>query len=465
MGEVKLKGMTFMVYVKNIEGKALMPTSNAKARKLLKQKKAKVISLRPFVIKLKYKTKTEYTQNLQLGIDSGYSNIGFSIIDEKQEYIAGEVKLLEGMKKRLLEKSMYRKVRRSRLRHRKARWNNRVKSKKKGWLAPSLKHKLDTHIKFIDYLKSIIPIRKITIEVANFDIQKMKDDMISGIDYQNGDMLGFWNVREYVLHRDNHKCQNPNCKNKDKKDQILKIHHIKYRSEGGSDRPENLITLCSKCHTPANHKKGKFLYEWCMEGKKVRGFKDATFMSIVRWYLVNELKSKHNNVSITYGYITKNHRIRNNIEKSHLNDAFAIAKGTTQIRTNEKFLVIQDRLKNRSLEKFYDSKIIDTRTGEKVSGAYLNCGRSTRNKNQNTENLRKYRGAKISKGQRRIRKKKYFYQPNDLVKYVGKIYTVKGTQNEGKYIALKEIKKVPKVELLTPYMFKKGLNWTYELYQ
>ena len=95
-----------MVYVKNIEGKALMPTSNAKARKLLKQKKAKVISLRPFVIKLKYKTKTEYTQNLQLGIDSGYSNIGFSIIDEKQEYIAGEVKLLEGMKKRLLEKSM-----------------------------------------------------------------------------------------------------------------------------------------------------------------------------------------------------------------------------------------------------------------------------------------------------------------------------------------------------------------------
>ena len=85
-----------------------------------------------------------------------------------------------------------------------------------------------------------------------------------------------------IRYRYNHNCQNPNCKNKDKKDQILKIHHIKYRSEGGSDRPENLITLCSKCHTPANHKKGKFLYEWCMEGKKVRGFKDATFMSIVR---------------------------------------------------------------------------------------------------------------------------------------------------------------------------------------
>ena len=454
-----------MVYVKSIDGKALMPTSNAKARKLLKQKKAKVVSLRPFVIKLTYKTKTEYTQKLHLGVDSGYSNIGFSVIDAKQEYIAGEVKLLEGMKDRLCAKRSYRHARRGRLRYRKPRWNNRVKSKKKGWLAPSLKHKLDTHIKFIDELKGILPIGKITIEVANFDIQKMENPSISGKEYQEGDMLGFWNVREYVLHRDGHKCQNPDCKYKDKdKKQILKVHHIVYRSKGGTDRPENLITLCSKCHTPANHKEGKFLYDWCMNGKKVRGFKDATFMSIIRWRLVNELKSKYDNVFITYGYITKNHRIKNGIEKSHLNDAFAIAKGTNQVRTKDKFLVIQDRLKNRSLEKFYDSKIIDTRTGEKVSGADLNCGRSTRNKNLNTENLRKYRGAKISKGQRRIRKQKYFYQPNDLVKYNGKVYTVKGTQNKGKYVTLKEIKKFPKVELLTPYVFKKGLNWNYAVY-
>ena len=455
-----------MVYVKSKDGKALMPTSNAKARKLLKQKKAKVVSLRPFVIKLTYKTKTEYTQKLHLGVDSGYSNIGFSVIDAKQEYIAGEVKLLEGMKDRLNAKRSYRRVRRSRLRYRKPRWNNRVKSKKKGWLAPSLKHKLDTHIKFIDELKGILPIGKITIEVANFDIQKMKNPSISGKEYQKGDMLGFWNVREYVLHRDGHKCQNPDCKykDKDKKEQTLKVHHIIYRSKGGTDRPENLITLCSKCHTPANHKKGKFLYDWCMNGKKVRGFKDATFMSMIRWRLVNELKSKYDNVFITYGYITKNHRIKNGIEKSHLNDAFAIAKGTSQVRTSNKFEVIQSRLKNRSLEMFYDSKIIDTRTGKKVSGADLNCGRSTRNKNLNTENLRKYRGAKISKGQRRIRKKKYFYQPNDLVKYNGKVYTVKGTQNKGRSIALKEIKKFPKMELLTPYVFKKGLNWNYAVY-
>ena len=110
-----------------------------------------------------------------------------------------------------------------------------------------------------------------------------------------------------------------------------------------------------------------------------------------------------------------------------------------------------------------DSKIIDIRTGKKVSGVDLSYDRITRNKNLNTKNLRKYRGAKILKGQRRIRKEKYFYQPNDLVKYDGKVYTVKVTQNEGKYIALKEIKKIPKVELLTPYIFKKRLNCSYGL--
>ena len=182
-----------MVYVLSINNKALMPTSNAKARILLRQKKAIVKNLKPFTIQLKYKTETEYTQTITLGIDSGYNNIGFSAVTDKKELITGEVKLLQGMKERLLEKARYRRIRRSRLRYRKPRWNNRTKSKPKGWLAPSLQHKLDSHIKFIDSLYKILPITKCTIEVANFDIQKMKDDLISGIDYQNGGLMSiFW---------------------------------------------------------------------------------------------------------------------------------------------------------------------------------------------------------------------------------------------------------------------------------
>jgi len=447
-----------MVYVLNIDGKALMPTSNAKARILLKNKKAKVKELKPFTIQLLFKTQTEYTQEVTLGIDSGYNNVGFSAITNKKELIVGELKLLQGMKDRLLEKSNYRKIRRSRLRYRKAKWSNRTKSKQKGWLAPSLQHKLDSHIKFIDNLYSILPITKCIIEVANFDIQKMNNDSISGVEYQQGNMMGFWNLREYVLHRDNHKCQNPNCTNKDK-NQILEVHHIKYKSLGGVDNKNNLITLCSQCHTSPNHKKGKFLYNWCQNGKKVRGFKDATFMSMIRWYLVNKLKESYSNIHLTYGYITKNHRIENKIEKTHYNDAFCIAKGINQIRSTEIFAVKQSRRNNRSLEMFYDAKYIDTRTGEKASGGDLNNGRRTRNKNFNSEDLHQYRGQKLSKGQRRIRKIRYFYQPNDLVKYDGKVYSVRGTQNGGAYIRLNEIKKVPRVDLLIPYKFNKGVVW------
>ncbi len=413
-----------MVYVISMDEKPLMPTTNAKARILLKEKKATVKRLRPFTIQLTYETKTTYVQKTTLGIDSGYLNIGFSVVDEQKELISGEVKLLQGMKERLIEKSSYRRNRRQRLRYRKARFDNRnvdeqkelisgeVKllqgmkerliekssyrrnrrqrlryrkarfdnrknSKPKGWLAPSLQHKLNTHVKFINFLHSLLPIHQTIVEVANFDIQKMKDDLISGKGYQEGDMLGFWNVREYVLHRDGHKCQNPNCKNKSK-NPVLMVHHLVYRSEGGTDRPENLATLCDKCHTPANHKKGKFLYDWMVQGKQMKGFKDATFMSMIHWMLINGLREMYPNINFTYGYLTKNKRIEQGIEKSHRNDAFVIANGTTQKRDSQPSLITQSRLKDRSLEKFYDAKYIDTRTGEKVSASDLPCGRSTR---------------------------------------------------------------------------------------
>ena len=443
-----------MVYVLNKEGKPLMPTKRyAKIRILRKKGLLKIVNAKPFTVQLLYDTKN-ITQDVTLGIDSGYLNIGFSAITEKQELISGEVKLLKGQKERLYERASYRRLRRQRLRYRKPRFNNRVSNKKEGWLAPSIQHKLDSHIRFIEKLQKILPISKIVIEVANFDIQKIKNPEIEGVAYQQGEQEGFYNLREYTLNRDNHKCQNPNCKNKDK-NPILMLHHIIFREQGGTNTPSNLITLCNKCHTPANHKKGKLLYNWMMEGKKVKGFKDSTFMSMVRWRLINYLNSLNIETEYTYGFETKSKRIELGLDKSHFNDAFCIAGGINQTRT-EPFSVEQIKRNNRSLEKFYDAKFIDIRTGKKVSANELHCGRTTRNKNLNGENLKVFRGQKISKGQRRIRKARYPYQPGDLVKYENEVYTVRGTQNAGKYVALRETKKVPKVELLTPYMIRKG---------
>lgn len=443
-----------MVYVLNKNGKPLMPTKRyAKIRILRKRGLLKIVLAKPFTVQLLYDTKN-ITQDVTLGIDSGYLNIGFSAITEKQELIGGEVKLLQGQKERLYERASYRRLRRQRLRYRAPRFNNRISSKKEGWLAPSIKHKLDSHIRFIEKMQKILPISKVVVEVANFDIQKIKNPDVEGVAYQQGEQEGFYNLREYILYRDGHKCQNPDCKNKDKSP-ILMLHHIVFREEGGADSPSNLITLCSKCHTPINHKKGKLLHSWMMKGKKVKGFKDSTFMSMVRWRLVNYLNSIDIETKQTYGFETKSKRIDLKLEKSHFNDAFCITGGNTQKRV-EPFSIEQIRRNNRSLEKFYDAKFIDLRNGEKVSASELSCGRTTRNKNLNTENLKIYRGRKVSKGKRTIRKSRYFYQPNDLVKFNNQIYTIKGTHNNGTRAILKETGKSIKVGDLIPYRFSKG---------
>ena len=70
---------------------------------------------------------------------------------------------------------------------------------------------------------------------------------------------------------------------------ILHTHHIIYCSNGGTDRINNLLTVCDKCHTPKNHKPGGKL--WGL--KPFAGtFRDATFMNTVRWQIVNEVKEK-----------------------------------------------------------------------------------------------------------------------------------------------------------------------------
>ena len=200
-----------MVYVLSKEGKPLMPTGrHGKVRHLLKDGKAKVIKRTPFTIQLLYDNR-EYTQPITLGIDSGYQNIGLSAVTESQEVFSAEVKLRTDIVKLNSERRQYRRARRNRKTwYREPRFLNRKKDN--GWLAPSIQHKLDSHIKLIDMVKKILPITKINIEVANFDIQRIKNQDIEGTDYQNGEQSDFWNVREYVLYRDGHICQH--CKGK-----------------------------------------------------------------------------------------------------------------------------------------------------------------------------------------------------------------------------------------------------------
>lgn len=337
------------VYILDINGNPLMPTKRyGKVRRLLKQNLAKVVNKCPFTIQLLYKT-TNNVQPINLGIDAGSKFIGISATTEKNVLFEAVVELRNDIVELLATRRQARRTRRNRkTRYRPARWNNRANAKQKGRLMPSVKHKIQTHITIIKKLYEILPISNLFVEVASFDIQKINNPDIEGKEYQEGEQLDCWNVREYVLFRDDHKCQC--CKGKSK-DPILNVHHIESRKTGGN-APNNLITLCKTCHNDYHDGKIK-LPSHIKRGMK---FNDATFMNIMRWNLYEQLKELFPNTQLTYGYITKNIRISNKLPKEHYIDARCISKNPTAIPLNFIYKYKKIRQHNRQLHKFVPNK-------------------------------------------------------------------------------------------------------------
>ena len=318
-----------------------MPTERfGKVRRLLKNGLSHVVCRIPFTIQLDYDT-TDYTQPISLGVDAGSKHIGISATTSEKELYAADVELRNDIVEKLSTRREQRRTRRSRLRYRKARFNNRVSSKRKGWLAPSIENKIQTHLTVVEKIHKFLPITNIVVETASFDIQKIKNPSISGSEYQQGEQLDFFNVREYILFRDGYTCQH--CKGKSK-DKILNVHHIESRKTGG-DSPNNLITLCETCHK-AYHR-GEFE----LNVKRGKSFRDAAFMGIMRWSLYDRLKNIYPNVNMTFGYITKNTRITNNLPKDHYVDARCISGNPVAKPLGYYFYQKKVRCQNRQIHK------------------------------------------------------------------------------------------------------------------
>lgn len=434
-----------MVAVLSSTGVRLMPTTCYKARKLIKNGKAIIHSYDPFAIKLTQR-KNGSIQPIEYCCDTGYQHIGISIKSAKHEYVGIQVDALKDEKMHHENTMTYRKTRRNRkTRYRKARFDNRKATKPKGWLAPSINHKKELHLAQIQKYAKVFPITSIVFEMGEFDTQLLKaieegKPMPVGVEYQQGKQYGFDDVRNAVFTRDNYTCV---CCGRSIKDgAILHAHHLKYRSLGGTNRMKNLVTVCERCHTPANHQKDGLLWK-LMKKYKVKDFKGATFMTTVRWQMYDELKTlfPDSEIRITYGSRTKEARRQLGVEKSHINDAYCMGKFHPKHRSKH-WLYTKKRRNNRILSIFYDAKYIDSRDGKKKSGKELFSGRTKRNKNLNTENLHKYRQQKVSKGRVSIRRRHYPIQPGDTVIYEGKKYITKGVQNLGTYLKIDE-KAVP----------------------
>lgn len=330
-----------MVYVLNKNGKPLMPCKEAKARHLLEQGKAKVVKVIPFTIQLLFECEN-ITQPISLGIDAGSKHIGISATTEKKVLYEADIELRNDIVDLLSSRREARRSRRNRkTRYRQARFNNR--KRKNGWLAPSVMQKIQSHLNIVASVNKILPISKTNIEVASFDIQKIKNPEIFGTEYQQGEQLGFWNVREYVLARDGFICQC--CKGKSK-DKVLNVHHIESRKTGGNS-PGNLVTLCKTCHQ--NFHKG--IIQLPKTIRRTNSFRDAAFMGIMRWACYNKLKEQYPNVILTYGSITKKSRIENNLPKEHYIDARCISGNPLAESDGSLSLYKKVRRHNRKLFK------------------------------------------------------------------------------------------------------------------
>jgi RRXRR protein/HNH endonuclease len=288
-----------------------MPCFPRTARLLLRDKLAKVVHATPFTLKLCFGA-SGYTQEVVASLDTGSRVIGSAAIANGRVVYQAEVKVRNDITGKMGERASYRRTRRSRnMRYRPARFDNRCASRRKGRLPPSIKSKVESHYREVKFIESILPVTRWSFELASFDIHKITNPDVSGVGYQEGALKDFYNVKQFVFHRDGYQCQSGQKVTHSKK---LNAHHVVFRSNGGPDTPENLTTLCETCHCALHA--GKFALA---KGKRSKT-KHATEMGFIK----SRLSKGPVSHTVAFGYETKYKREQIlKWPKTHANDAVA----------------------------------------------------------------------------------------------------------------------------------------------
>ena len=289
-----------VVYVLAPDRGPLMPCTAVIARLLLKEGKAKVRRRIPFTIQLLAQPEPLYTQPVTHGVDTGSAVVGSAVADEQGNvFYLSEVFLRNDIAATMKERASKRRSRRTRTtRYRPARWLNRKNSIKQGRFSPTMRSKIDAHLREICFVQSLLPINAIILETGTFDPHALKNPEVLHHKwlYQKGINYGFANTKAYVLTRDDYTCQQCKGKSKDKR---LEVHHLVFRSQGGSDDETNLLTLCKTCHDGLHA--GTITLK--RSGKKKGTLAHATHMNSIRIQLLKRLEAEE-----TWGFVTKEHR-------------------------------------------------------------------------------------------------------------------------------------------------------------
>ena len=311
------------VFVLDANRKPLTPCKPSLARKLLKVGKAKVFRLYPFTLLLKKKV-TEDPQPVTLKIDPGSKVTGLAILlDSSLIWVAELTHRSQAIKTSLESRRSLRRGRRSRhTRYRQARFLNRTKPR--GGLAPSLRHRVETTLTFVNKLSKLAPVKTIFQELVRFDLQKIENPEISGVEYQQGVLAGY-EVREYLLNKWERRCAYCSAENVP-----LQVEHIHPKASGGTNRISNLCLACEPCNTKKGTQDLKiFLAKKPDDLKKIlaqakRPLKDATAVNSTRWALFDRLKETGKVIITGSGGLTKFNRIRLELPKTHFFDAACV---------------------------------------------------------------------------------------------------------------------------------------------
>lgn len=316
-----------MVFVLDKRGKPLMPCTERRARILLERGRARVHRLYPMVIRLvdRFAEDCEF-QELNLKLDPGSKTTGVALnrVDGSTEAVLNLFELIHRgafISKKLEQRRALRRTRRNRhTRYRQARFLNRG-NKQRGWLAPSLMHRVNTTTAWVDRIVRWSPVPLITQELVRFDTQKLENPEISGVEYQQGTLLGY-EVREYLLNKWHRACVYCDAQNVP-----FEVEHIHPKSKGGSNRISNLTLACRPCNEKKDNRDiREFLASDPTRLAKILAqakapLKDAAAVNSTRWRLFNELKTMGIVVKTGTGGQTKFNRLQNKIPKTHALDA------------------------------------------------------------------------------------------------------------------------------------------------
>ena len=331
--------MSNFIFVLDTNKKPLIPCKPSMARKLLTAGKAAVFKRFPFTIILK-KAVTATIESITLKLDPGSKTTGIALLQGEKVIFGAELTHRgQTIKANLESRRSLRRGRRSRhTRYRQARFLNRTR--KKGWLAPSLQHRVETTLTWVNKLRRIAPIGLIVQELVRFDLQQLENPEISGVEYQQGELQGY-EVREYLLNKWNRKRAYCDAENL-----ALQVEHIHPKAKGGSNRISNLCLACEKCNLKKGTqniaqfltKKPDILRRILTQAK--RPLKDAAAVNSTRWALLSRLKETGISVLTGSGGLTKFNRVRLNLPKTHWLDAACVGQiESLEVLTNKPLLI------------------------------------------------------------------------------------------------------------------------------